>query len=298
MDRGTGGLKSHFDIRTFAFPVKAYPNQSGGQRYGIPDIEDQGTVGICTSISLTQNARKCLGRRFSAEFQYLMQKKYFDKNWDEGSSILNALKAAKGVEDSNGNFLYGGLLPAENWTYTTEDDRNLPYSQYIAKLQAIPDSELQKLFQISKQFRVKAYASVPVTRDSMAQAIDASKSGILSRYDLGKEWFTNAAGLNSWHASDIEPLRPPQTVISGHAVTDSNYDGESFRIANTWSTMWAEGGTAYRLQSEYEPTECWAVFFTDVPDEIQKLLDRRNTLIGQALDLIQKIIDALFQHKV
>lgn len=293
MQRGTGGLKSPFDIRTFSHPTKAYLSQSGGTRYEPKDIEDQGQVGICTAISLTQHARKHHGKRFSADFQYLVQKKFVDKNWDEGSSIFSALKVAKGVHDKYGNFLYGGLLPEEEWKFTYTDDRNLTYQEYIKKLQAVPDSEIKRLFEISKHYCIKAYASVPPTRDAMAKAIDDSEAGVLSRYSLGEEWWTDVNGKSTWLKTLLEPLRPPKEVISGHAVTDSNYDGNSFRIANTWSTDWCDFGTAYRLHNQYAPTECWAVFYDEVPDEIQVLLDKRNTLIGQALDLVQKIINVL-----
>ena len=65
---GTGAHESKKDIRTFAY--KAVPGaQRGGKRYDSDDIEDQYTVGICTAISLTQNARKALGIQFSADFQ-------------------------------------------------------------------------------------------------------------------------------------------------------------------------------------------------------------------------------------
>lgn len=290
----TGALKSKFDIRTFSAPTKEYPNIKGGERYLPEDIENQHNVGICTAISLTQNAKKATGIKYSADFQYLIQKKYVDGNWYEGSSILSALKAARGKEDSNGNFLYGGLLPADKWTFTTEDDRRLPYSEYIKKLQAIPEIEIRKLFWISKNYRIRAYASVPVSRDAMAKAIDESKSGILSRYDIGKEWWTDLMGNISWSKYDLQPLRAPKTIISGHAVTDSNYNGNSFRVANSWGKEWAEGGTAYRYKS-YSPTECWLVYYEDVPKEIEDKVKERETLKGQILDLLQKVLELLLR---
>lgn len=293
LKRGTGAKESPYDIRTFSHPVKAYPKASGGVKYDTADIHDQGLVGICTAISIVQNASKALGKKFSADFQYLIQKKYVDKDWEEGSAIISALKAAKGVEDKDGNFLYGGFLPEENWKFTISDDRNLTYDEYIKKLQAIPESEIQKLFAISKNYRLKAYASVPVNRDAMAQAIDSSVSGVITRYSIGQEWWTNKAGKTTWDKNAIEPLRPPAKIISGHAVIDTNFAGNSFRIANSWSPQWADGGTAYRIQDEYAPTECWSVFYYDVPPEIQKQMDNRASIIGQILDYIQKIINLL-----
>lgn len=277
-----GAKPSPVDIRTFSVSVKSYPNIKGGQKYSPTDIEDQDKVGICTAISLTQNARKATGKQWSAEFQYLMQKMIYDKDWDEGSSIFSAVRVAKNI----------GLLPADEWTYTTQADRNLSYHEYAKKLQAVPPSEITRLMQIAGKFKISAYATVPVTRDAMAAAIDNSKSGILARFALGNEWYTSIAGATTWDKDFIQPLRSPKTIISGHAVTESNYDGGSFRIANTWSSSWADGGTAYHLLSGYQPTECWAVWYPDevLPKEIESQLESRASIIGKITDLLQQIV--------
>ena len=267
-----GSLPSPFDLRTFGSKTTTNKKQKGGERYKPEDIESQKKVGICTSISLTQNTRKATKRKYSAEFQYLLQKKYYDGNWSEGSSIFHALKVAK-------NF---GLLPEKYWIHTTYADRNLPYHEYIAKLKAIPDWEIKRLIKIANNYKIKAYAKVPVTRDAMAQAIDGSKAGILARFVIGSEWWRKP----------VEPLRKPIKPISGHAVTESNYDGDSFRNANTWSYLWADGGTAYFMLNDYKPTECWRVWYWDeeVPKEIQKKLGSRESIIGKIMNLIQQIV--------
>ena len=268
----TGCEKSPYDVRTFASPVMAYVKQKGGKRYNPKDIESQKKVGICTGISKTQKARKEKEMKFSADFQYLCQKKYYDKNWKEGSSIFHALKVAKNI----------GLLPEEEWTLTTLEDRKLPYHEYIKKLQSLNTVEFNRLIKIANKYKIKAYAKVPVTRDAMAQAIDDSNSGILARFVIGKEWWT----------PPIEPLRKPVKKISGHAVTISNFDGGSFRIANTWGDEWATGGTAYFLLRKYAPTECWKVWYWDdkLPKKIEKKLESREAIVGQIFDLLQKII--------
>ena len=280
MKPATGCNKSQYDIRTFSYPVKGYVSQSGGAKYLPEDIENQSKVGICTGISLTQNAKKALGKSWSADFQYLIQKLEYDKNWMEGSSILTALKVAKNV----------GLLPAEEWKWTTQNDRDMGYAWYIGKLQAIPQTEIDRLKIIAGNYKIKAYASVPITRDSMAEAIDNSKSGILTMKLLGNEWYTSTSGIVTWAKEFIQPLRSPKTVIGGHAMTDTNYDGYSFRIANTWSKDWCDGGTAYYNLKNYAPLECWAIFYNDLPSEIEKKLAERENIKGQILDLLQKII--------
>jgi len=267
----TGANRSLYDIRTFSYiPTKA--NIKGGLRYEPEDIEHQHSVGICTAIHLTQNARKALGLKFSAEFQYLLQKKYLDKNWDEGSSIFNALKVGTTY----------GFLPADKWTVTTEQDRLLPYNKYIKKLQAVSDKDIEKLLEISKNYKLTGYAKVPTSRDDMANAIDEAVAGILVRFEVDSKWWT----------APIEPLRPPLQAISGHAIIESNYNGNSFRVANTWGKDWADKGTAYHT-TNYLPTEAWIPYYDPLPDPIEKQKQNRATIIGQIMDLLQKIIALL-----
>jgi hypothetical protein len=269
MKYGTGAKESPYDLRTFAYVPTGVPN-TGGVRYTQKDIEHQHKVGICTAISLTQNARKARHIRYSADFQYLLQKKFLDKNWDEGSSIFHALKAARTY----------GLLPEKYWKHTTLEDRKRPYSAYVKKLQAVSDTEIERLLKLAERHKITAFSKVPVDRDFMAQAIIESEAGLLTRYVIGKEWWRQP----------IEPLKPAKDPISGHAVIESNFDGDSFRIANTWGSDWATNGTAYRLHSNYRPTEAWLVHYGEAPETVQQQLDARNTNLAKVVDILQQVI--------
>lgn len=272
----TGAEPSTRDLRDFKYQpdmAALTAPQKGGERYAPEDIEDQHRVGICTAISLTQNARKALGIKFSADFQYLLQKKYIDKNWNEGSSGRSSLHVG---------YTYG-LLPEEHWTFTTIEDRKLSYSKYIAKLKAVPQKEIDRLLEIAKAFKLAGYASVPVNRDLIAKAVDESRAGLIVRFVVGREWYT----------APIEPLRRAITPISGHLITESNYDGNSGRVANTWGADWADKGTAYFNMLTNPPTEAWIPYYNDLPAPIQKQKEELETLKGELLKLIQKIVKLL-----
>lgn len=272
----TGAEPSPLDLRDFTYiPDKATLTapQKGGERYKPEDIEDQHRVGICTAISLTQNARKALGIKFSADFQYLLQKKYFDKNWNEGSSARSALTTAKNY----------GMLPEEAWTFTTEADRKLSYSKYIAKLKAVPDSEINRLLKLAEPYKLAGFAQVPIERDKLASAVDESQAGLIVRFVVGREWYT----------APIEPLRKAQKPISGHLITYCNYDGMSYRLANSWGTDWADKGTGFGLLYTYPPTEAWIPYYNELPSPIQKQKEELNTLLGQLLTLVQKMVAIL-----
>lgn len=277
-----GCIPSPYDIRTFDFLGidKAVANKKGGQRYNPEDILHQHKVGTCTATSMVQKAKKHFGVEFSDDFQYLMQKILVDNpgypnwQWGEGSSAYAACKVGQQI----------GFLPKKEFSkWIKESDKKKTYAEYIKKLQAVPEKEIERLKEIAKKYRIKAYARTLLDRDSLAIAIDESKTGLITRYELGEEWWDEP----------IQPLRPPKKFISGHLVIDTNYDGNSFRIANTWGPDWADKGTAYRLHNQYKPTEAWLIFFeeVDIPKEIKVQIESRETIKGKILDLIQQIIN-------
>jgi hypothetical protein len=241
MKYSTGALKSKKDLRDFVYkPDKA--NWRGGKRYDAKDIEDQSRVGICTSITVTQQARKARGIKYSADFQYLIQKKLVDKNWSEGSSTAHGPYVA---------YKYG-LLPEKEWKHTTFADRKKGYKHYVAKLQAIPDKEIDRLLKIAAKHKVVGYQRItPLTRDTLANAIDESEAGVVTRMECGSTWWTKP----------IEPLRYPTKIDSGHAITASNYTGGSVRVANSWGDDWADKGTAYYMFKDNMPTEAYIVYY-------------------------------------
>src|SRR5690606_5997723 len=156
-----------------------------------------------------------------------------------------------------------------------------------------------RLLKYASKHKIKAYASVGLTRDELAVAIDNSKSGVLTRYNLGEEWFTDSKGNVTWDKNAIEPLRLPKSIISGHAVTDSNYDGNSFRIANSWGWEWADNGTAYRLHAHYRPSEAWQIWYGDeeLPDEITEQQKKLMGLQGEVIKLLQQLLEILQANK-
>lgn len=264
MKYSTGAEKSKIDLRTYSYkPTKS--SQKGGERYATKFIDDQHKVGICTSISLTMNAHKATGKKYSPDFQYLIQKKFTDGNWDEGSSIFSAIKTANKF----------GMLPEKYWKFTTIEDRKKSYRTWIKKLQKITDKEIEDLLDKCEKV-IQGYAKVPVSPEYLKNAIDDSTSGLLVRFAIGEEWWKNP----------IEPLRPAKEFISGHAVSSTNYDGGSFRIANSWGTDWADKGTAYHLYNQYKPTEAYSVFYKEIPKEVDKK-PLTNTTIEQVLRLIE-----------
>lgn len=245
----TGAEPSINDVRTIKHEDVSMSNPElfikGGTSYVPYDILSQHKVGICTAISRVQLRQKQTGKKYSPDFQYLLQKKFVDGGWYEGSSIFSAMKVAKNY----------GFLPIELFTHVTEQDRYLPYSQYIEKLKDISDSEIQRLLKLCVD-KIAGYAYLdPNDSQKIAKAIFDSSAGILCRYNCGDTWWRP-----SWATKDINPLREPIPATSGHAVIVSAFDytdGTMQEIPNTWGTMWNMEGRATVNWDNYKMTECW-----------------------------------------
>lgn len=281
---GTGGFESEKDVRTVQHDNVQSTGEiyvKGGSHYKTDQILHQHRVGICTAISRVQMRQKQTGKKYSYDFQYLLQKKFIDGGWWEGSSVLSSNKVAKKY----------GFLPASEWTHTTESDLFLPYEQYIAKLKAIPDVEIYRL--ISKCIDpIAGYAQVNV-RDpqAIAKAIMESpeQSGILCRYGCQKNWWTP-----SWKARDINPLRNGQET-SGHAIINNYFDySKDYMqiLSNTWGTEWCNNGCADINWSNYPMTEAWVDLLKAPEPVITFTRTLKFGMSGDDVSLLQTLLKA------
>lgn len=277
-----GGFESPKDKRTVSHRYDmAEPLVKGGFKYGTNEIEHQHKVGICTAISTVQNREKANGKKYSPDFQYLLQKKFYDYGWFEGSSLLSALKVGKKF----------GFLPASEWTHTTEKDRLLPYETYQNKLKGISDTEIDRLLTLCVD-KIAGYASVDITNpQAIASAIDGSEAGILCRYDCGSTWW-----VPSWEAKDINPLRRPKPATSGHAICMSEFDytnGYMQILANTWGVLWCNLGCADINWSNYPMTEAWVILRYDPITKYVFTKTLKYGIIGTDVIELQKKLKTL-----
>ena len=232
------------------FSVNAAPLTKGGIIYAPADSDDQFTVGICTGIDLANMASKVYGKKYSPDFHYFMQKVHYDGDMTEGSSNLSSLKVGQNI----------GFLPIELFPYITEADRQLPYAEYIAKMQAIPSAEIAQCVAQCEN-KLLGYASVNPDIQSMAQAILDSQAGIMCMYEVDDAWWTSVAGIASYAPADIDPIRAPKTVMDGHSIKPTYFDFSAspwLLHANTW-------GTTYDLEGNchvgYLPEEVFIPYF-------------------------------------
>lgn len=278
-----GANHSEQDPRTYRheeLTLLGSPLTTGGITYLPEHIEHQHTVGICTAISMVQLRERATGKKYSPDFQYLLQKKFYDKNWDEGSAIFYACKVAKNY----------GFLPIE-LSPITEADRQGGYQQYINKLKLITDEEVNRLIGLCVD-KIPAYASVNVSDpQSIAKAIIESEAGILCRYDVDENWYSP-----SWLPKDIDPIKKPDIATSGHAIIASSFDYTNdtrFVQPNTWGTNWCNEGQCHIVWDNYKMTEAWTILkqapeVSTKPTEACKLGDRSQAVATLQAWLISK----------
>jgi hypothetical protein len=276
--RATGAFPSPLDVRVFTYAPKvdlgtAIQSYEGGEKWGKEYVDDQHSVGICTSISLTMKAKRYFQIDFSPDFHYLIQKKFLDKNWNEGSSAYHSILAGYNY----------GFLPRSEWKYTTEDDRKGTYSRYISKLRAVPDAEIERLLAIAKQYKVTAFAKVPINRDALAAAT-LKCDGLIARFVIDDSWYTH-------NFKEQDQIKSTGKNRSGHIVNDVRFSGLSRRIVNSWGIEWSGDGTAFYMLNQIQPTEAWSVWFGAFPNEIQKQKEEQLKLIGQLKKILQSLIE-------
>ena len=281
--KSTGAFKSPIDVRNFAYipKYKNAPNEVG-KRWPKLAIRDQHRVGICTTIAVVQQAIRAFDIEFSPDASHLLQKKFIDKNWHEGSSALSSLKTG-----THFGFVPKYLVDP----YITENDRKLGWTYYSKKLQAIPDEVINEWITVASKYKMAGYYRVPLHWQTIKNAILESKFGLIVRFSLDDRWWRDP----------IEPLRSPIEPLSGHIVSISRAVGHSYRVENSWGTDWADEGSAYGMFTDYKPTEAWLPVFPDPTDplhvDVITQIEKKKKLMGNIIELMQKIINILLYKK-
>lgn len=241
----------------FTFP------KEGGKKIKPECILDQNKVGICTAISNVQGVYDRTGKRYSEDFQYGLQKKYFDGAWYEGSSVFNSLRASKKY----------GYLPKHIFDSYFVRDPNEDYNSYSTRLRGIFDNEnlLAKLL-TQCEFPLLGYKQITdLSLTSLATAISDVDNIVIARYTCGRSWFYKTiSGImyNCWSGETIEPIEEPVSTptfpVTGHALTLVLFNKLGLFLANTWSALWCGDGHAI---INYYPTEAYKMYFKNWDDQ-------------------------------
>lgn len=110
------------------------------------------------------------------------------------------------------------------------------------------------------QYKIPGYIRIGTDPASLRNAIYFF--GLVSTLkNIGQEWYTALNGVDSYAPSDIDPLRTPARVISGHQTTDFGWNGNMNKLRNSWSPTWDIKGNADYDVFAWQPfmREAWAI---------------------------------------
>jgi hypothetical protein len=152
-------------------------------------------------------------------------------------------------------------------TATLPNDTSLPVLEYR------DDSKLTKeVFAEAARYKIPGYVSIPLDFQTTRQAIYLY--GVTSMlFSVGDTLYTSPDGNISWADKDIDPLRPPKTVTSGHQMSPKGWTDDTYnKLRNEWSAAWADNGDIRYDPKAWSPFvfEQWAV--AEIPPNVQNLL--------------------------
>lgn len=270
-----GGIQSEPDYRDIPMSAvvgeaKTFPQSYRVNDQGLP-IWNQKKIGACVGHAVgkkkqvqelalpPQGAGKIV--KLNPRFPYALAKS-IDGIPGEGTFYRLGVKMLQ---------KYG--IPEERPEYSNDTD--LSHAEYIDLSKISPE-----VYQAALPYRIASYAQVgapfAISAEELMQGIFSS-DGILLGMQIGKEWWTDVKGVPSWNALDVLPLRPPKSVVSGHAIFADEYEiiGDSrLRIGftNSWSELWADQGRGWFWYDEIKNflIEGWAAI--DMPNDFLEIV--------------------------
>jgi hypothetical protein len=94
---------------------------------------------------------------------------------------------------------------------------------------------------------------------------------------IGKEWWTRPDGVSSWNDADIDPLRVPALVASGHEIVGFGWEDTFDDILNSWSAAWAKNGTNKFDINAWAQWVGEAIAIADIPQPVLDIVHQLPT---------------------
>lgn len=147
-------------------------------------------------------------------------------------------------------------------TATVPNDTTLPITEYRYPSVITTEAKAE-----AAKYKIPGYLRVPL--DLMSLRAHAMLYGAVSTLMLiGDEFWTP-----SWADKDIDPLRPPESVVGGHQTLTkgwANWDLNTLR--NSWSSEWANHGEADWSYANWKPylMEAWTI--AQIPADVTDFL--------------------------
>jgi hypothetical protein len=231
------------DYRTFSADVSATSKvifQTMLDINAIGGIMMQGHQPACVCFSVVEAMKvyflELTGKviDFEPAFLYALYISKYKQPVGSGCDMLSVLKLAQ---------QYGCATKS-----TMNRDANLSLEEYSAPITS------NATISDAAQYKIPGFAQIGTDIQSLRNAILKYKIVMTCR-QIGSEWWTDQNGNNSWKSNDINPLRAPVSIESGHATCDIGFiQGDDVNIIlNHWSDAWANHGTVAYKGTELAP---------------------------------------------
>lgn len=268
-----GGIKSPYDYRDVPFAAVA-----AGIPEVVPDtyfpsffrklpVWNQRKIGACVGHAWGKTRQKSEFQEkgqiipLSARFLYALAKSIDGLPGDVGTypRVVAKILKDKGICTEG----------------TLANDTTLTFDQYVDVSQ-IPQSAYDE----AKQYAIGGYGFANINADEIKKAIwyaGEQRKDIVMLVRVGKEWWTDRNGNVSWNATDLLPIRPPQTVVSGHEIYPLAYETVNGRLKiwfiNSWTENWADQGMGWFYFDEYQKFIDEVMTAVDLPDNWQEQIN-------------------------
>jgi len=209
-------------------------------------------------------------------------------SWDYSPRFLYAL--CKKDDGFNGDGTYYRQALKEAQQYGVCD--NSQFANDVTVVTPVYDDYKlipMQAYTTAKQRLVKSYVAVTdLSFQGIKDAIYQNKVVLLG-LRVGKEMWTAPNGQTSWAATDVLPLRPPATVVSGHDVMAYGFDENYIYFRNSFGATWGANGNGM-FSKNYLPyvQEGWT--FMDLAPEVVTILTQQVSLAQKVVMLLKQLI--------
>lgn len=156
---------------------------------------------------------------------------------------------------------------------TVPNNSDLLHEEYVygRKIDNLP----KEAFDEAAKYKIPGYAFVDVKNPEDVKRALYEHGAMAALFRIGKEWWTSESGVSSWSSKDIDPLRPPAVIISGHEVILYGYNESSFyHLSNSWSSLWNTAGNGTIGITNYMPFFNSGIVIVNLPPPIKEEIER------------------------
>lgn len=236
----SGVRASDEDLRDIVFVPRVVPPSKIDRSSVFPQVQNQGTLGICTGEAMTTIAEAIENTQrvyvpnrdeLSRRYNYYWSRQYDGNTGDTGASPRSMCRSAKNY----------GIPPETLWPYSLDID--------VVPTQSVIDAALNK--------KLGQYEVIEINKDDRKDTIYKIESALAEGCFLAltifcKRWMFHVNGPLGSDGHSQPPMGtsdPMNEIVGGHIMPVVGYDrsmypysGGGLIVQNSWGTGWGDNG--------------------------------------------------------